>query len=57
VQFSLILVLIQLALGILTVLNVKGEIPLVLGVSHQLVGLLFFMCLLFLFFNTRKVKA
>lgn len=42
IQFPLVLVLVQLTLGILTVLNVKGEIPLVLGVSHQLVGLLFF---------------
>ncbi|MDX1828503.1 MAG: COX15/CtaA family protein [Lutibacter sp.] len=57
IQFPLVLVLVQLTLGILTVLNVKGEIPLVLGVSHQLVGLLFFMSLLFLFFNTRKFKA
>jgi len=57
IQFPLALVLFQLTLGILTVLNVKGEIPLVLGVSHQLVGLLFFMSLLFLFFNTRKFKA
>jgi cytochrome c oxidase assembly protein subunit 15 len=54
IQFPLALVIIQLILGILTVLNVQGEIPLVLGVSHQLVGLLFFMSLLFLFFNTRK---
>lgn len=54
IQFPLALVIIQLILGILTVLNVQGEIPLVLGVSHQLVGLLFFMSLLFLFFTTRK---
>lgn len=57
IQFPLVLVLVQLTLGILTVLNVQGEIPLVLGVSHQLVGLLFFMSLLFLFFNTRKFEA
>lgn len=57
IQFPLVLVLVQLTLGILTVLNVQGEIPLVLGVSHQLVGLLFFMSLLFLFFNTRKFVA
>jgi len=57
IQFPLVLVLAQLTLGILTVLNVQGEIPLVLGVSHQLVGLLFFMSLLFLFFTTRKFKA
>jgi len=57
IQFPLALVLVQLTLGILTVLNVQGEIPLVLGVTHQLVGLLFFMSILFLFFNTRKFKA
>jgi cytochrome c oxidase assembly protein subunit 15 len=57
IQFPIILVLVQLTLGIFTVLNVQGKIPLVLGVSHQLVGLLFFMSLLFLFFRTRKFEA
>jgi len=57
IQFALVLIIVQLTLGILTVLNVQGKIPLILGVSHQLVGLLFFMSLLFLYFNTRKFKA
>jgi len=57
IQFPLVLVLVQLTLGILTVLNVHGEVPLVLGVSHQLVGLLFFMSLLFLYYSTKEAKA
>ncbi len=46
---SLWLVIIQVVLGILTVLNVQGKIPLFLGVSHQLVGVLYFIRLLFLY--------
>lgn len=56
-NLSILLVIIQVVLGILTVLNVKGKIPLFLGVSHQLVGLLYFMTLLFLFYSLRKKKA
>lgn len=54
---ALILVWVQVVLGILTVLNVQGKIPLFLGVSHQLVGLLYFMVLLFLYDSLRKYKA
>tara|TARA_R110001583_G_scaffold28190_2_gene100363 strand:+ start:4033 stop:5088 length:1056 start_codon:yes stop_codon:yes gene_type:complete len=54
---SLWLVIIQVVLGILTVLNVQGKIPLFLGVTHQLIGLLFFMSILFLFYANRKFKA
>lgn len=54
---SLILVWVQVVLGILTVLNVQGKIPLFFGVSHQLVGLLYFMVLLFLYDSLRKHKA
>lgn len=54
---SSILVMAQLILGILTVLYVKGEIPLFLGVSHQFVGLLYFMSVLFLQYSFRKKKA
>ncbi len=53
-NLTLMLVLIQVVLGILTVLNVTGKIPLFLGVSHQLIGLLYFMCLLFLHYSHRK---
>ncbi|HSQ46580.1 MAG TPA: COX15/CtaA family protein [Lutibacter sp.] len=54
---SLILVWVQIALGILTVLNVEGKIPLFFGVSHQLTGLIYFMGLLFLYNSLRKQKA
>lgn len=49
-----ILVISQLVLGILTILNIKTGIPLFYGVLHQLVGLLFFISLLFLYFSLRK---
>lgn len=51
------LLLLQMVLGILTVLNVEGKIPLFLGVSHQLVGLLYFMSLLFLYYSLGNKKA
>jgi cytochrome c oxidase assembly protein subunit 15 len=54
---TLILVWVQILLGILTVLNVEGKIPLFFGVSHQLIGLLYFMGLLFLYDSLRKQKA
>jgi cytochrome c oxidase assembly protein subunit 15 len=54
---TLILVWVQIALGILTVINVEGKIPLFFGVSHQLIGLLYFMGLLFLYDSLRKQKA
>jgi len=56
-NLTLGLLLVQVVLGILTVLNVEGKIPLFYGVSHQLVGLLYFMSLLFLFYSIRKHKA
>ena len=48
------LVIVQLVLGVLTVLNVQGKIPLVYGVLHQLVGLLFFISLLFYQYSFQK---
>jgi cytochrome c oxidase assembly protein subunit 15 len=54
---TMALVLIQLTLGILTVLNVNGKIPLVWGVMHQLFGLLFFLGLLTLLFLTGKKRV
>lgn len=57
INVSVILVLVQITLGILTVLNVNGKIPLFLGVSHQLIGLLYFMSLLFLNYSLRKNRA
>ncbi len=56
-NLTVILVVVQVALGILTVLNVKGQIPLFYGVSHQLVGLLFFMSLLFLHYSLRNKRV
>jgi cytochrome c oxidase assembly protein subunit 15 len=51
---SFILILFQLLLGILTLININAGIPLVYGVLHQLIGILFFISLLFLFFSLRK---
>lgn len=56
-NLTVVLVLVQVTLGILTVMNVKGKIPLFYGVSHQLVGLLFFMSLLFLYYSLRNKRA
>ena len=53
-NLTLVLMLVQVLLGVLTVLNVEGKIPLFYGVSHQLIGLLFFMSLLFFNYNLRK---
>ena len=54
---TLFLLLLQVVLGILTVLNVAGKIPLFLGTSHQLVGVLFLISLLFLNYSIRKQRA
>jgi cytochrome c oxidase assembly protein subunit 15 len=54
-QTSFVLISIQLVLGILTILNVEAGIPLLYGVLHQLVGLLFFISLLFSYYSLRKV--
>lgn len=51
---SFLLVIFQLLLGILTVSTIKVGIPLFYGVSHQLIGILFFISILFLFFSLRK---
>lgn len=53
-QSTFYLIIIQMVLGILTVLNVEGKIPLTLGVLHQLVGLLYFITLLFFMYDLRK---
>lgn len=56
-NLTLGLLVLQVVLGVLTVLNVQGKIPLFYGVVHQLVGLLFFMSLLFLNYSLRNKKA
>ncbi len=57
INISSILLVLQMALGIFTVLNVQGKIPLFFGVSHQLVGLLYFINLLFLYYSLQIKKA
>ena len=51
---SYILVVFQVFLGIMTLLKIKTGIPLFYGTTHQLIGLLYFICLLFLFYNLRS---
>lgn len=51
---SYILVMVQVILGIFTLIKIKDGIPLFFGVSHQLTGLLYFISLLFLFYSLRK---
>jgi heme a synthase len=53
IVFLFFLVL-QIMLGILTVVNSKGNIPLLLGVLHQGVGLLLLASCYFLFFVVRR---
>lgn len=53
---SFVLVILQVVLGVLTLLNIKIGIPLSYGVLHQLVGILFFISLLFLYFSIREKK-
>lgn len=55
--FLLAVVTLQLLLGILTVLNVQGKIPLFLGVSHQFVGLIYFITILLLYFSIAKKRT
>ena len=51
------LIFVQLILGIVTILNINPGIPLVYGVLHQLVGLLFLISLLFFYFSLRTKKT
>ena len=53
-KVTTLLIFIQLVLGILTIMNIKPGIPLVYGVLHQLVGLLFLISLLFFYFSRRQ---
>lgn len=56
-KLTLFLVFLQVVLGILTVINVQGKIPLFLGVTHQLIGLLYFISLLFLGYSIRNKNS
>ena len=51
---SFVLVVFQVFLGVSILLNIEVGIPLFYGVAHQLVGILFFISLLFLYFSLRK---
>jgi cytochrome c oxidase assembly protein subunit 15 len=51
---SYLLVVFQVFLGIMTLLKIKTGIPLVYGTLHQLVGVLYVISLLFLYFSLRK---
>lgn len=47
-QYGFVLLLLQIVLGILTLLGSIGSIPIFLGAAHQLVGILFFGYLVYL---------
>ena len=51
---SIVLVFVQVFLGVSILFNIGAGIPLFYGVAHQLVGILFFISLLFLYFSFRK---
>jgi cytochrome c oxidase assembly protein subunit 15 len=51
---SYLLVVFQVFLGIMTLLKIKTGIPLVYGTLHQLVGILYVISLLFLYYSLRK---
>ena len=51
---SFVFILFQILLGILTLININAGIPLFYGVMHQLIGILFYISLLFLFFALRR---
>ncbi|MDV7186275.1 COX15/CtaA family protein [Lutibacter sp. TH_r2] len=56
-NYTAVLIVAQVVLGILTVVNVEGKIPLLLGVTHQLVGLLYLISLYFLYYSIRNKNA
>ena len=52
----LILLLLQILLGVLTVLNTTGEIPLIYAILHQFVGMLFLMSFTTTLFLSRGIQ-
>ncbi|HRF41788.1 MAG TPA: COX15/CtaA family protein, partial [Saprospiraceae bacterium] len=46
----------QVLLGILTVINCVGSIPVALGVLHQAGGVLLLTAVLYVYFQVRQVK-
>ncbi len=57
ISITFVLILLQITLGVLTLLNVSVGIPLFYGVLHQLVGILFFISILFLYFLVKNKSA
>jgi cytochrome c oxidase assembly protein subunit 15 len=51
---SYLLVVLQVFLGIMTLLRIRTGIPLLYGTLHQLVGILYTISLLFLYYSLRK---
>jgi len=51
---SYLLVVFQVFLGIMTLLKIKTGIPLIYGTLHQLVGILYLISLLFLYYSLRN---
>ncbi len=51
---SYLLVVLQVFLGIMTLLKIKTGIPLIYGTLHQLVGVLYLISLLFLYYSLRN---
>ena len=51
---SYLLVVLQVFLGIMILLKIKTGIPLIYGTLHQLVGVLFLISLLFLYYSLRN---
>lgn len=55
--WSFVLINLQVLLGVATLFYIRGaSIPVFFGVAHQLVGLLFYISLLFFFLGLRKPK-
>lgn len=53
----LFLLLLQILLGVLTVLNTSGQIPLLYAILHQFVGMLFLMSLTITLFLSRGIQG
>ena len=53
----MILLIIQIILGVLTLLNGIGQIPLLLGVLHQAVGLLLLAAMLYVVYQFTEGSA
>ena len=51
---SYLLIVFQVFLGIMTLLKIKTGIPLIYGTLHQLVGILYLISLLFLYYSLRN---